>query len=522
MPRHGRASAWADAHDVKEVPMPVDNRSTFNIGGYAAAVVILAILLILVTPEKAAADAAIAAITDQALRQTISHRVDVGIGPSGRRINLDVANGIVLLSGEVPHLMAKERVQRIVESVIGVRAVVNTITAGTVQRKNPAIDEDVRSRIRQALPMSGDDVTVSVEGATVTLGGITNSWVASRMAAQAAMSVKGVSDVVTTIDVAHRVQREDRDIKRDVLYRLANDVYLHASTINVAVEDGLVSLSGNVATLSDKRRAVNNAWVTGVTAVDDTALMVDWPKAMQDRRTRRYVPKSDPAIRQAVADALQLDPRTTALNIEVAVVNGAVTLSGIVDTLYARRAAEADARGTTGVWRVDNQLRVRYRPFPEDEVVKRRIEDVFNRDAELHPLKLDVAVRDNHVVLTGKADNLAQKIRAEDIASQIAGIAWLDNRIVVKQQLSRKAGDGQIAAAVEESLDHSPYIASHTIAVAVDDGRAVLTGRAADQFVVHTAVRNAFKGGAESVRTSLVLEDGSTAAAFYTEVSDVP
>jgi osmotically-inducible protein OsmY len=520
MPRRVTASAGFDSNNAKEVPMSVDNRSIIHVGGvHLAVALILAIVLILLTPERAAA---IAAVTDQSLRQTIGQRVDVEIGPAGHRVDLDVDDGIVLLSGEVPHLMAKQRVQHIAESVIGVRAVVNTISTDSARRADRAIDEDVRSRIRQTLPANGTDVTVSVEGATVTLGGTTKSVMASRMAAQAAMSVKGVADVVNSIEVAHGVQRRDRDIKRDVLYRLAADAYLRASAITVSVQDGLVSLSGSVATLSDKRRAVRNVWVPGVTAVDDTALAVDWSKAMQAvRSTGRYVPKSDADIRQAIADALQLDPRTNALNIEVAVVNGAVTLSGIVDTLYASRAAEADALGTAGVWRVDNQLRVRYRPFPQDGVVKRRIEDVFNRDAELDPLPLDVAVQDNHVILTGTAETLAQKIRAENIASQIAGIAWLDNRIVI-QSPSRNASDTQIAAGIKENLHRSRYIERDAIAVAVDDGHAVLTGRAADQFVVRTAVRHAFEGGAESVRTRLVLDDGSIAAAFYPEVSDAP
>jgi hypothetical protein len=75
--------------------------------------------------------------------------------------------------------------------------------------------------------------------------------------------------------------------------------------------------------------------------------------------------------------------------------------SGSVETLYAKQAAEHVARHTTGVWRVDNQLRQRARGFPGDNVVADKIRDVFRRDAEIDERMIEVAVTEHHARLSG-------------------------------------------------------------------------------------------------------------------------
>jgi hypothetical protein len=44
-----------------------------------------------------------------------------------------------------------------------------------------------------------------------------------------------------------------------------------------------------------------------------------------------------------------------------------------------------------------------------------------------------------------------------------------------------------------------------------------LKGNAASRFVAHTAEQNAFEGGAETVKTNLVLDDGSTLNELFGE-----
>jgi len=244
--------------------------------------------------------------------------------------------------------------------------------------------------------------------------------------------------------------------------------------------------------------------------------MVDLQEKDRMRRTSPYIRQTDQAILQAVEDALLMDPRVNAYNPDVSVVNGAVTLSGIVDTLYAKQAAADDARHTIGVWRVDNQLRLRYRAFPPDNQVKAMIEDVLQRDAELDAFDIVVAVKDHHARLSGSVDSMGQKVRAENIVSQIEGVLTLDNRISVKAKRA-STSDADIKAAIIDELFWSPYVDSERIGVTVKDGQAVLKGTAASRFVAYTAVQNAFEGGAKTVQTKLVLDDGSSLNELFAE-----
>jgi len=455
-------------------------------------------------------------MTDDTIRRSIERHVVAEAALSQDKVDIKVEDGIAMLSGSVNNLLKKSRVRQIAESIRGVRSVVDTVAVTPVIRKNEAIARDVRASLAQFPPDRGLDVSVSVDRDIVTLKGVADSWVLSRVAVYQAMSIKGVSKVVNQIDVKTRLERDDPDIALDVKRRLAADLYVDDALIEVTVKDGQVTLEGIVGTAAEKRRAAENAWISGVVTVDDRHLMVDWLEKDRMRRDSPYIRQTDQAILQAVKDALLMDPRVNAYNPDVSVTNGQVILSGAVDTLYAKQAAEDDAINTTGVWRVDNQLQLRYRSFPPDNQVKAMIEDVFQRDAELHAIDIDVAVKDNHARLSGSVDSMGQKVRAENIASQIEGVLTLDNRLTVKAKAD-STSDADIKAAIVDELFWSPYVDSDRISVTVKDGQAVLKGTAASRFVAHTAVQNAFEGGAETVRTDLVLDDGSTLNELFRE-----
>lgn len=448
-------------------------------------------------------------VTDGTIRESLGKHIlsETAIEPG--TVDIKVNDGIVMLSGSVNNLLQKIRVRQIAESIRGVRSVVDTVAVKPVIRENEAIARDVQNSLSQIPSDRGLDAFVSVDGGVVTLNGSVDSWVLSRWAVHRAMSIKGVSEVVNSIEVKARLEREDKDIGSDVERRLAADSYVDDTLIEVTVKDGRVTLDGIVETAAEKRRAADNAWVSGVVSVDDRRLMVDWLEKGRMRRESPHVRRSDQAILRAVEEALLMDPRVNAYNPDVTVANGAVTLSGVVDTLYAKQAAADDARSTTGVWKVDNRLQLRYRSFPRDNEVKERIKDVFQRDAELHHPEIDVAVKEHHVSLSGSVDTMGQKVRAENIATQIDGVLAVDNQITVDAKTDSPS-DADITAAIVDELFWSPYVDSDRIGVRVQDGSAFLTGSAASRFVAHTAVQNAFEGGAKTVRTKLVLDDGST------------
>jgi osmotically-inducible protein OsmY len=65
------------------------------------------------------------------------------------------------------------------------------------------------------------------------------------------------------------------------------------------------------------------------------------------------------AIKKALRDTFSHDPRIVALEAEISIANGIVTLNGWVDNRSSKRYAGQDAENTVGVRTVKNYLKIR-------------------------------------------------------------------------------------------------------------------------------------------------------------------
>ena len=153
-----------------------------------------------------------------------------------------------------------------------------------------------------------------------------------------------------------------------------------------------------------------------------------------------------------------LDREIKARTIDVSTLNGAVTLTGDVETNDERtRAADIAAR-IDGVKRVINNLRVagpqpsgtsgRQTPPPaertpgEDEiqrvtqsdpVILTQIKTRYAIDPDISALDVHVSVDQGVVTLTGDvADNIVRQ-RAESLAREVAGVKEVKNQLKVKR-----------------------------------------------------------------------------------------
>ncbi len=120
------------------------------------------------------------------------------------------------------------------------------------------------------------------------------------------------------------------------------------SRLDVAVEDGVVTLDGEVPSLAHKRLAGVLAWWVPGTRDVVNGLEVFPPEE-----------DGDGEIGDAVRIALEKDPLVDAGDVGVSVRGGEVELHGAVASLDQREAAEMDAWCVFGVDRVVNRLRVR-------------------------------------------------------------------------------------------------------------------------------------------------------------------
>jgi osmotically-inducible protein OsmY len=439
-------------------------------------------------------------------------------------IDVATASGTVTLTGSADNLLVRDRAERIAESVKGVRAVIDQVTITASNRSDGEIREAVRTALLYDPAADSYEINPVVDHGAVTLSGTVDSWQEQQLAMQVAKGVSGVTSVTNNLSIDYKADRPDTEIRPEIERYLQNDVVVDASMIDVAVKDGTVSLTGTVGSVAERRRATQDAWVAGVRSVDGNGLEVE---AWAADHNRRHTPvmRTDAEIKKAVQDAFLYDPRVFSFNPDVTVNAGVVRLTGVVDNLKAKRAAERDARNTVGVRRVKNYLTVEPSTAVADAKLATAVTRSLNDDVLVDASGIDVQVNGGVVTLSGRVDSYVEKSEAEDAATRTNGVVTVTNHLTVAdpfltsypwdyQPFYRPVPgsaawpyhtDAEIRDSIEDELFWSPFVDSEDVTVSVRDGVATLTGVVDSWHEYRTAGINAIEGGAKSVINELVM-----------------
>jgi len=190
----------------------------------------------------------------------------------------------------------------------------------------------------------------------------------------------------------------DSDISYWVKSALRNDERVDASTVDVAVKDGVVTLSGEVTSLAEKAYAVRDARkVRGVTDVVDELQIVP---------VNEYL---DSDICHMVRRRILNSSLIHSNNIKVECARGKVTLSGEVPSWSERDAANLLTYEIGGVKDVENRIVVTGEPKLSDEEIKSRVTTLFDLDVYLSGQPVTVSVKDGVVTLTGVVESDYEK-----------------------------------------------------------------------------------------------------------------
>jgi osmotically-inducible protein OsmY len=294
------------------------------------------------------------------------------------------------------------------------------------------------------------------------------------------------------------------------------------------VKDANVALSGTVGSATEKRRAISDAYVDGVRGVDGRGLLVE-PDGAFDPHWQPALAKSDADIALAIRDAESYDPRVRAADIAVGVSSGVATLSGTVDTLNAKLAAEAVASSTVGVTDVNNRIVARSQQQMADTVLAGRIHDALSLDPLIDIHEISIAAVDGYITLTGVVGSRLERAEAFDAASRMAGVVAVANRLETRDQAvphfysafsgptvtyeeegdlatSTPLSDEEIARRITSELRWSPFVRAEDVQVSVENGKATLSGTVQRHRARQAAARCAIEGGAQSVDNRIVVQ----------------
>lgn len=212
----------------------------------------------------------------------------------------------------------------------------------------------------------------------------------------------------------------DLSLRQDVIDELQFEPSIDAANIGVAVEKGVVSLSGHVGSYAEKSAASSAVRrVRGVRAIADE-IEVRYPGRKMH---------ADDEIASRALDIIEWDTALPDGAIDVQVRRGWVTLSGEVPWHFQRIAAENAVMKLGGVIGVSNRLTIR--PSAMVSNIRGRIEEALRRNAEVGASRIQVDIKDGRVALEGAVHAWSERSAAEHAVWSVPGVTAVENHLTI-------------------------------------------------------------------------------------------
>lgn len=234
-----------------------------------------------------------------------------------------------------------------------------------IERIRAALEKETRIKLHRysiRLAFAGDDLLLTGELENVA---------AKKLAGELAAKLAPAMDIVDRLRVTPAQAMSDAELRDHLIKvllaepalehcllhsRLPQQLQTHRNgmpqpvgTIVVEVRDGVVTLNGEVPSLSHKRLAgVLAWWVPG--CCDVVNVLTEVPAQLDN----------DDELADAVRLALEKDPFINATKMQVRSKDGVVTLKGLVPNQTMQQMAEHDAWYVFGVRDVVNKVQVKW------------------------------------------------------------------------------------------------------------------------------------------------------------------
>jgi osmotically-inducible protein OsmY len=214
-------------------------------------------------------------------------------------------------------------------------------------KKDEELQKDVMEAIKWEPLLHAAEIGVIAQNGIITLTGTVENYAKKLEAEHAAKNVKGVTAVVEKITIKSMFsdQKSDTEIAIAALKALKWSLHSESNKIKVKVEDGWISLEGQLTWNYQKETAKRS--VASISSVKGVFNYITIDSELKDQ-----IEKED--IEKALTRNWSIDDSA----IEVSVVGNNVQLKGKVLSLYQKEEAGKMAWNAPGVSTVENLLEV--------------------------------------------------------------------------------------------------------------------------------------------------------------------
>ncbi len=239
------------------------------------------------------------------------------------------------------------------------------------------------------------------------------------------------ASAVLTASLPLRASAVDSRIVSSAKASYIFQTYLKGDEINIHSNNGVVTLTGTVASESHKDMAQDTvANLPGVRSVDNRLTLKDEP----------LTPNSDRWIADKVKTTLLFHRSVSAIDTEVDVKAGVVTLRGVASSNAEKELATEYAKDVDGVKDVDNRMTVSPAPQKSSRTFGEKIDDasittqvklalLFHKSTSAVYTK--ISTRHGVVTVRGTAHNAAEKRLVTKLVEDINGVSGVKNEMSV-------------------------------------------------------------------------------------------
>jgi osmotically-inducible protein OsmY len=486
-------------------PEPLTHLVVGNIDGPEASVA-----FVTATPRR---------LDDSEMANLAKSEIRRAIGPHADALEVSYEDGTLTLRGELRSLALQDAALAAAARLRNVETIADGITLDIPNVDDALITKRIEKRLAATPGSEPWDVGVEVDDGEVILRGRVDSMQEQRLAIEMARLTTGVRSVDNEM-FYEPTPRNDEEIAEDVEMALRFDLFLSHDPISVDVDDGRVTLSGDVRSLAERQRAAELAWVAGVKDVHAKAIKVHFDGPRPGFR-RVPVPMPDQGAAKAIELSLSFDPRVPTKSVNVRVEDGTVVLTGVVSSYAAKQAAEDAASQSRVAAVVDNRIEVEPQKHFEDAYLTQAVQEALADESIVDATDVSVEVVGGEATLRGELDSVAERKAAVRAASEVAGITEVADELETKQFFAPglRTPDRSIARAVETALLNDPLVSGANLVVTVDDDVITLTGIVDGELARRRAIEDAHDTGARAVHDRLIVAapGGSSATARTTD-----